>query len=55
MLERLLAGYGATPEEAKTLLATGATAAPASLDASELAAWTLVASQILNLDETVTR
>ncbi|BCU78351.1 DUF1553 domain-containing protein [Luteolibacter sp. LG18] len=54
-LDRLLATYKAKPEEAKKLLATGATAAPTQLDAPELAAWTVVSSQILNLDETVTR
>jgi hypothetical protein len=54
-LDEMMATYRAQPEEAKKLLATGATAAPAQLDASELAAWTIVASQIMNLDEAVTR
>jgi len=47
--------YRAQPEEAKKLLAIGATPAPATLDLTELAAWTIVSSQILNLDEAVTR
>ena len=54
-LEELLDGYRAAPKEASQLLAAGATAAPSGLDPVELAAWTLLASQVLNLDETVTR
>jgi hypothetical protein len=37
------------------LIATGETAPDPDLPVPELAAWTLVASQILNLDETLTR
>ncbi|MFD0893604.1 DUF1553 domain-containing protein [Luteolibacter ambystomatis] len=53
--DRLFANYTSKPDEAKQLLATGATAAPAQLPAPELAAWTVVSSQLMNLDETVTR
>lgn len=50
----LLADYTAKPDEAAKLLKVGETPAPA-IPAPELAAWTMVASQILNLDETLTR
>ena len=40
---------------ARKLLKIGEAPHDASLDAAELAAWTMVASAILNLDETVTR
>ena len=53
-LEEFLAAYTATPEEAAKLLTVGETQPPA-IPAPELAAWTMVASQILNLDETLTR
>jgi hypothetical protein len=53
-LNDLLAAYTAKPDEASLLLKVGETPAPA-LPAPELAAWTMVASQILNLDETLTR
>ena len=47
--------FRAEPEEAKKLISIGATPPPNDADPSELAAWTLVASQILNMDECVTR
>jgi len=50
----LLADFTAKPDEAAKLLKVGETPAPA-IPAPELAAWTMVASQILNLDETLTR
>ncbi len=53
-LDSLLASYNAKPEEAAKLLTVGETPAPA-VPTPELAAWTMVASQILNLDETLTR
>jgi len=53
-LNDLLAAYTAKPDEATMLLKVGETPAPA-VPAPELAAWTMVASQILNLDETLTR
>jgi hypothetical protein len=52
--------YRKDPAKASKLLAIGESKIPASLvrnemDRSELAAWTTVASTILNLDETVTK
>jgi hypothetical protein len=43
------------PKAATGLLTVGATPADPSLSKPELATWTLTASQILNLDETLTR
>jgi hypothetical protein len=40
---------------AEKLLAVGASARDARLDAAELAAWTTIASLVLNLDETMTK
>ncbi len=53
-LDAALAGFRSTPDEAVKLVSTGAKPPP-NADLPELAAWTLVASQILNLDETITR
>jgi len=53
--ERALATYQNQPAEAEQLIKTGASPVPAGVDAAELAAWTLISSQIFNLDETVTR
>jgi predicted DNA-binding protein (MmcQ/YjbR family) len=50
-----LAEYRKHPELATQLVSTGETPYPKDLDVSELAASTLVTSQILNLDETITR
>jgi len=49
------AHYGAKPEEAARLAAVGETPAPEAIAKPELAAWTMVASAILNLDEVVTK
>jgi hypothetical protein len=54
-LDAALAYYTAKPEEARLSIATGETKAPETIPAPELAAWSLVASQLFNLDETVTR
>jgi hypothetical protein len=54
-LDNSLSTFRAHPEDAKKLITTGDKAPPADLDAPELAAWSLVASQVLNLDETITR
>lgn len=43
------------PDEAKKLLAIGEAPADAALPASELAAWTLSASQVLNLDAAINK
>jgi hypothetical protein len=49
------ARYAADPAAAQALLEVGETMAPAELDPAELAAWTLIASAILNLDAVITR
>lgn len=46
--------FKATPEEAAKLVAVGDSPVDPSIPPAELAAWTLIASQILNLDETLT-
>ncbi|MCU0777831.1 MAG: DUF1553 domain-containing protein [Akkermansiaceae bacterium] len=54
-LAAMLETYRAKPEDAGKLITTGAKPPPQDIDPAELAAWTLVASQLLNLDETITR
>lgn len=53
--QQALATFTAKPDDAAALIAIGATPPDAAIPAPELAAWTLTASQILNLDETLTR
>jgi hypothetical protein len=50
-----LAAYRKDPQAALKLLQVGESARNDKLDPAELAAWSVVASVILNLDETVTR
>jgi hypothetical protein len=47
--------YKRHPDLAKKLLAVGESPVPAGTDQAELAAWTTVASALLNLDETITK
>ncbi|MEM7232677.1 MAG: PSD1 and planctomycete cytochrome C domain-containing protein, partial [Planctomycetota bacterium] len=47
--------FSAAPKLAKELLSAGESAHDETLDASELAAWTMIAHLILNLSEAVTR
>ncbi len=47
--------YAANPKAAHDLLEVGERKNDASIPAPELAAWTMVASEMLNLDETVTK
>jgi hypothetical protein len=47
------AGYAARPEDAEAL--AGERARSLGLDPVELAAWTIVANALLNLDETITK
>jgi len=54
-LDDALAVYRRDPAAARDLLAVGASPAAANLPLHELAAWTLVASQVLNLDEALTK
>ena len=54
-LESLLLRYQAAPDDAVALLKQGAMPPPVELNAPELAAWMLIASTVLNLDETLVR
>jgi hypothetical protein len=54
-LEQISEQFKAAPEEAAKLIDVGEKPAEKSLPAPELAAWTVIASQILNLDETLTK
>ena len=54
-LAKHLARYRAAPEDAEKLLALGEAKRNATLDPAELAAYTLVANMLLNLDETLNR
>jgi len=55
LAEDRLGRYRADPAAARALLDVGEHPSPVDLDPAELAAWTLVASVLLNLDETLTR
>ena len=55
LLDRQLKVFAADPEGAKALLMVGDKKAGDGLDVAKLAAWTSVASVIMNLDEAVTR
>jgi hypothetical protein len=54
-LREWTAGYRAHPENARQFLAHGRSAVAADLDAPEFAAYSGVASLLLNLDETITK
>jgi hypothetical protein len=54
-LDRMQKHYTANPKAASALIATGEKKPDGSIPAPELAAWTMVASEMLNLDETVTK
>jgi hypothetical protein len=47
--------YAADPKAARDLISVGESKSDASVPPPELAAWTMVASEMLNLDETVTK
>jgi len=49
------ASFDADPEKARQLLGFGESRSPESIPEPELAAWTLMANVLLNLDESVTR
>jgi hypothetical protein len=55
MLDDLLAHYRAHPGEAGQLLAVGETPPDPALDAPTVAAWTMTANQLMNLDEALTK
>jgi hypothetical protein len=54
LAQRELERYRKNPAQAAKLIAIGASK-PGNVEAVELAAWTTVASTILNLDETITK
>jgi len=54
-LERFRARYADDEEAAKKLVSLGTAPRPLDSDARELAAWTMVASSVLNLDATLCR
>jgi hypothetical protein len=47
--------YAAHAEDARQLLAVGESEPDPSLDATELAAWTMLANQLINLDEVLNK
>ena len=47
--------YAADPKAAHALIGVGEKKTDASIPAPELAAWTMIANEMLNLDETVTK
>ncbi|MCE9527878.1 MAG: PSD1 and planctomycete cytochrome C domain-containing protein, partial [Planctomycetales bacterium] len=53
--DKQLTRFKASPDAAHKLLAVGELARDESLDAAELAAWSIVASALMNLDETLTK
>jgi hypothetical protein len=55
LAHRALQAYQSDTESARSLITVGASKPDEKLDQAELAAWTLVASQIMNLDESLTK
>ena len=53
--DKQLASYIAKPEEAKKAVSYGESKPDEKLNPAELAAWTMVANLVLNLDEVVTK
>jgi hypothetical protein len=49
------AKFKAAPDKATALISVGESKPPAELDPAQLAAWTLIANQILNMDETLNK
>jgi hypothetical protein len=54
-LNELTASYKAKPEDAKKLVAFGESKLLSDRDAAELAAWTMLGNQMLNLDEALNK
>jgi hypothetical protein len=54
-LEDLWAYYASHPEDAKKLLAVGASKSDSALDPAEHAAWTMLINQLMNLDEVLNK
>jgi len=55
VLNDLLEHYKAHPEEAKKLISVGEAKADPGMDPAGLAAWTMVANQLMNLDEVLNK
>ena len=55
LAQKQMAIYQRDRQAAKDLVHVGESSTSAKLNPSELAAWTVVASSILNLDETITK
>ena len=55
MLDDLKVYYKSHKAEAEKLIAYGETPAPKDLPAGDLAAWTMLCNQILNLDEVLVK
>ncbi len=54
-LRELSAFYKANPEEAKQLIEGGESPADSSLNPETLAAWTMLANELMNLDEVLNK
>ncbi|MDB4452017.1 DUF1553 domain-containing protein [Akkermansiaceae bacterium] len=54
-LSKVMSNYKTNPELAKSLIAVGESPVDENLDPVDLASWTVIASQIFNLDETLTK
>jgi len=54
-LDDVLSHYRAQPAAAAELIAVGETQADPALDAATLAAWTMIANQLMNLDEVLNK
>jgi hypothetical protein len=55
VLKDLLAHYKSAPKDAEELIAVGESKADETLNKSSLAAYTMVANQLLNLDEALNK
>jgi hypothetical protein len=55
MLDRSTKKFLGDPAAAKALITVGESKAPEKLPPAELAAWTLVASEVMNMDESLTK
>jgi Protein of unknown function (DUF1553)/Protein of unknown function (DUF1549)/Concanavalin A-like lectin/glucanases superfamily/Planctomycete cytochrome C len=54
-LETLLSHYGAHPDEAKKVVSVGESKSDPALNAAVLAAWTMLANELMNLDEVLNK
>jgi hypothetical protein len=54
-LAELVAHYQANAEDAKQLIAVGESKADPAIDSSLLAAWTMLANELMNLDEVLNK